>query len=366
VGTDTRPEPGECRVHERGGARVRPGATLTNLLDQSDIDALLAETGQQQAAPTEEGATRILGRNPREASSSEVRDYDFKRPERVSKDQMRALETLHEGFARNFGAALSGFLRTIVEVRVATCDQMTFSEFVSGLPNPTSFNLLQASTLDGHMCLEVSPLIVYPIIDRLLGGSSLDLFVPQRPMTTIEQRLISNVTRRALSALQEAWSSVRAMEMAVVATESNPQLAQIVPPNEVVVVIGFEITMSSRSGTMNLCIPYNVIEPVMELLSAQSWFSAAKSQRSIESERRIGSTLGRAATEVTTIVAETTMSVRDLLEMRPGDLIVTDKRSGEPMVVCIEGQKLFLASAGQHRGQRAIRIVRPVRTSDRV
>lgn len=339
---------------------------MTSVLDQSDIDALLAESGGGEAAPVEEGPTLIFGRHPREASGSEIKDYDFKRPERVSKDQMRALETLHEGFARNFGAALSGFLRTIVEVRVATCDQMTFSEFVSGLPNPTSFNLLQASTLDGHMCLEISPLIVYPIIDRLLGGNSQDLFVPQRPMTTIEQRLISNVTRRALTTLQEAWSSVRAMTMTVVATESNPQLAQIVPPNEVVVVIGFEITMSSRSGTMNLCIPYNVIEPVMEHLSAQSWFSAAKSQRSQESERRIAGTLGRAATEVTAIVAETTMSVRDLLEMRPGDLIVTSKLATEPMVVCIEGRRLFLATAGQHRGQRAIRIVRAVRPSDRV
>lgn len=351
----------------RGGAGFRPEIAVSNLLEQRDIDALLAETGGASAAtPGEERPTRIFGRHPREATAGEIKDYDFKRPERVSKDQMRALETLHEGFARNFGAALSGFLRTIVEVKVATCDQMTFSEFISGLPNPTSFNLIQASTLDGHMCLEISPLIVYPIIDRLLGGNSEDLFVPQRPMTTIEQRLISNVTKRALAALQEAWSSVRVMQMSVVATESNPQLAQIVPPNEVVVVIGFEITMSSRSGTMNLCIPYNVIEPVMELLSAQSWFAAARSQRSEESERRIAATLGRAATEVTVIVADTTISVRDLVEMRPGDLIVTDKPATEPMVVCVGGRRLFLARAGQHRGQKAVRIERPVSPGDRV
>jgi flagellar motor switch protein FliM len=349
--------------------RSTPGssneAAVANSLDQSDVDALLAEANAAQAAPVEEPPARIFGRYPRQASPSEIKDYDFKRPERVSKDQMRALETLHEGFARNFGAALSGFLRTIVEVKVATCDQMTFSEFVSGLPNPTSFNLIEASTLDGHMCLEISPLIVYPIIDRLLGGNSQDLFVPQRPMTTIEQRLISNVMRRALAALQEAWSSVRAMQMTVVATESNPQLAQIVPPNEVVVVIGFEITMSSRSGTMNLCIPYNVIEPVMDLLSAQSWFSAARSQRSEESERRIAATLSRAATEVTVILADTTISVRDLVDMRPGDLIVTDKPATDPMVVCVEGRKLFLARAGQHRGQRAVRIERPIARGDR-
>lgn len=111
----------------------------------------------------------IFSRSRKDMSGAEVRAYDFKRPERVSKDQMRALQTLHEAFARNFGAALSGFLRAIVEVRVATCEQMTYGDFISGLPNPTSFNLISADGLQGQMCLEISPLIIYPIIDRLLG-----------------------------------------------------------------------------------------------------------------------------------------------------------------------------------------------------
>src|SRR5437867_3029325 len=207
---------------------------------------------------------------------------------------MRSLQTLHEGFARNFGASLSGFLRTIVEVKVATCEQMTYSEFIAGLPNPTSFNLIQADKLEGQMCLEISPLIIYPIIDRLLGGTSQDLFIPQRPMTLIETRLIGNVTARGLAALAEAWGSVKAMTFAIAATESNPQLVQIVPPNEVVVVVGFELKMSNRAGTMNLCIPYNVIEPVIEELSAQSWFSASKNQKSRQLEDQISKGLTRA------------------------------------------------------------------------
>src|SRR5690606_1684301 len=122
------------------------------------------ETGQ--VAEESRPQVRIFSRSRKEWESLEVRPYDFKRPERVSKDQMRALETLHEGFARNFGASLSGFLRTIVEVKVATCDQMTYSEFIASLPNPTSFNLLTAAPLEGQLCLEISPLIIYPIIDR--------------------------------------------------------------------------------------------------------------------------------------------------------------------------------------------------------
>jgi flagellar motor switch protein FliM len=212
---------------------------MADVLDQNEVDALLAavETGEVREERT---TTQIFSRTRRDPDATEVKPYDFKRPERVSKDQMRALQTLHESFARNFGASLSGFLRTIVEVKVATCEQMTYSEFTSGLPNPTSFNLVDADGLEGQMCLEISPLIIYPIIDRLLGGTTQDLFIPQRPMTLIETRLISNVTRRGLLALSEAWAGIKQLEFKIGATESNPQLVQIVPPNEVVVVIGFD------------------------------------------------------------------------------------------------------------------------------
>ena len=106
---------------------------------------------------------------------------------------MRALENLHEAFSRNFGAGLSGFLRTIMEVKVANIEQMTFSEFTHSLPNPTCFNLLSAEPLEGNLCLEISPLIIYPVIDRLLGGSNADLFIPQRPLTAIELRLVNKI-----------------------------------------------------------------------------------------------------------------------------------------------------------------------------
>src|SRR4029078_6806444 len=124
----------------------------------------------------------------------DVQVYDFKRPERVSKDQMRALEALHEGFGGNLGAALSGYLRTIIEVSVAHIQQFTYSEFIHSLPTPTCFNLLKAEQLEGQLCLEISPLIIYPIIDRLLGGSHADLLIPQRPLTPNDAPLGHRIT----------------------------------------------------------------------------------------------------------------------------------------------------------------------------
>lgn len=338
---------------------------MADVLDQSEVDALLAAV-DSGTVEEEEGATRIFSRSRKSTENVEVRNYDFKRPERVSKDQMRALQTLHEAFARNFGASLSGFLRTIIEVKVASCEQMTYSEFISGLPNPTSFNLIDADGLEGQICFEISPLIIYPIIDRLLGGTSQDLFIPQRPMTLIETRLISNVISRGLTALSEAWAGVKQLQFSIASTESNPQLVQIVPPNEVVVVVGFELKMSSRAGTMNLCIPFNVIEPIIEEVAAQNWFNVARQQRSKEARDRITGGLGRAALQVTAMLAETTITLRDLMDMSAGDVIATEKPCNEPVVLCVEGEKKFLAQVGQHKGARAIRILRPITPTDRV
>lgn len=334
------------------------------MLDQSEVDALLAavDSGEIHEEPT---TARIFSRNQRDAKAVEIRPYDFKRPERVSKDQMMSLETLHEAFARNFGASLSGFMRTIVEVRVATCEQMTYGEFIGALPNPTSFNLIHADGLDGQMCLEISPLIIYPIIDRLLGGTNQDLFIPQRPMTPIEMRLISNVINRGLIALGEAWESVKPLKFTVTAQESNPQLVQIVPPNEVVMVIGLEVRMGSRAGTMNLCIPYNVIEPVMDELSSRSWFAVSRNESSKASEARIAKNLDQATIGISAVLAETTITMRDLAEMSLGDLIVTTQASVLPATVLIEGEAKYQAEVGQHRGNRAIRIMRPLPRGER-
>lgn len=339
---------------------------MADVLDQSEVDALLAAASQGLTAEQPRVDGRVFTRARRNATALEIKSYDFKRPERVSKDQMRALQTLHEGFARNFGASLSGFLRTIVEVKVATCEQMTYSEFTSGLPNPTSFNLVEAEGLEGQMCFEVSPLIIYPIIDRLLGGNSQDLFIPQRPMTLIETRLIGNVTTRALSTLAEAWINIGQFAFKVAATESNPQLVQIVPPNEVVVVIGFELKMSTRAGTMNLCIPYNVIEPLMGQLSSQSWFSNPKAQGAKGFDDQIGDVLSRAPLEVTGMLAETTITLRELVDLTPGDIIMTEREAVQPVVVCVEGERKFVAQIGQYRGRRALKILRGVGPTDRV
>lgn len=332
---------------------------MADVLDQNEVDALLA------AVDAGNGDERIDVSRPAPGSAMrEAHAYDFKRPERVSKDQMRSLESLHESFARNLGASLSSFLRTIVEVRVATIEQLTYSEFIHSLPNPTNFNLLSCEPLEGQMCLEISPLIIYPIIDRLLGGSNNEIFIPQRPLTLIELRLIAKVTDRAVKELTEVWGTLVPVKFSLGEVESNPHLVQIVAPNEVVVVIGFELRMGARAGTMSLCIPFNVIEPIMNKLATQGWVAYRRRQAQEDQSARILGQLNTAKLELRAFLAETTITVRELLDLKPGDIIQTEKAASDEVLVRIEGRNKFAGRVGKHKDGRAIKITRTIAPGD--
>jgi len=326
---------------------------MPDVLEQSEVDALLAAVdagGVETTAPNRTERQTVLAR--------EVEAYDFKRPERVSKEQMRALEGIHEAFARNFGASLSGSLRTMVEIRVATTEQLTYSEFIHSLPNPTNFNLLTAHPLEGQMCLEISPLIIYPIIDRLLGGSNSELFIPQRPLTLIEQRLVGRITSRALATLTEAWSELVAIEFKIAEVESNPHLVQIVAPNEIVVVLGFEIKMGGRAGTMSFCYPFKVIEPIMSKLLSQGWLAYQRRSTADDKSEDIARGLAVTSVNLVAFLAGTTMTVRDLLTLQAGDILQTRKPVDSEVVVQVEGQNKFAGRIGRHKENRAVKITR--------
>jgi len=326
---------------------------VADVLDQSEVDALLAAVASGGV-----DATSVSTSQSSRQSIKDVHTYDFKRPERVSKEQMRALEGIHEGFARNLGAYLSGFLRTIVEIRVASAEQLTYSEFIHSLPNPTNFNLISAEPLEGQLCLEISPLIIYPIIDRLLGGTNNELFIPQRPPTLIEQRLVGRINTKALASLTEAWNELVEVEFKIVEVESNPHLVQIVAPNEVVVVLGFEIKMSGRAGTMSLCIPFNVIEPVMGKLLSQGWLAYQRRTPAEDKSEDLARGIGATYVDLVAFLAETTITIDELLTLQPGDIIQTGKAVTGDMVMQIAGRNKFAGKLGKHRDSLALRISR--------
>ena len=318
---------------------------MSDVLTQSEVETLLTalDTGEATtAAPTANSAVSV---------------YDFKRPERVSKEQMRAFQTLHDGFSREFAAGVSGLMRSIVEVKLVSCDQLTFSEFVHSLENPTCINLLEAEGLDGHFILDLNPAIIYPIVDRLLGGGKRQrTVIPDRPLTEIELRLVSRITEIAVRGLQNAWSNIVALQLNVTQTESNPQLVQIVPPNEVVILLSFEIVMGEARGVMNLCIPFNTIEPLSQKLSSDAWSAYTKKDLTPRQQLTLRTGLASASVELVAKLAETKLSAGDVSQLAVGDVILTEHDVANGLTVLVEGRPMFVAHPGLLKGHKAIEV----------
>jgi flagellar motor switch protein FliM len=329
------------------------------ILSQAEVESLLSAMEATSARPAAASADGPAPARPGSRTREKITPYDFKRPERVGKDQMRALQSLHEGFGRNFGAALSALLRSIVEVKLTSVDQLTYSEFVFSLENPTCFNLLRAEPLEGHLILDINPAILYPIIDRLLGGGKDGGNVSRRPLTEIELRLVSRITGLFMQELGRAWEGVIKLELSVDRVESNPQLVQIVPPNEVVVLISFELTLGDLRGMINLCIPYNAIERFSGKLAANTWATYGKSAATPEMKVGLGRQLDGAQVEVVVTLADSKITTGDLIGLRVGDIIATEKDVRLPLDVAIQGTTKFHASAGAFKGRKAIRVETP-------
>lgn len=328
-----------------------------DVLSQSEVENLLnaMEGDTSQAAPAE---SPVFAPPPRPREKVSV--YDFKRPERVGKEQMRALQTMHEGFGRNFGAALSALLRTIVEAKLTSVDQLTYSEFVFSLENPTCFNLINADPLEGQLIIDINPSILFPIIDRLLGGQTTSTAPARRPLTEIELRLVSRITGLFLKEMQNAWENVVHLELEVDRVESNPQLVQIIPANEVVVLISFELTISDTRGMVNLCIPFNSIERISNKLTSNSWISYSKRPPTAESIQMLSDRVAEAPVEVVVEMAKTNITTADLIGLRVGDIIATEKDVNDPLLISVEGKPKFSAKPGQYKGRKAIEIVNPL------
>jgi flagellar motor switch protein FliM len=321
------------------------------VLSQEEVESLLSAMEGRGADGPGAMAAGSLAR-----PGSKISPYDFKRPERVGKEQMRALQTMHEGFGRNFGAALSALLRTIVEVKLTSVDQLTYSEFVFSLENPTCFNLINASPLEGKLILDINLSLLYPIIDRLLGGSSETAAPVRRPLTEIEMRLVGRITDLFLAEMRHAWENVLELTLSVDRVESNPQLVQIVPPNEVVVLISFEVTLGDVRGMANLCITYNSIERISGQLTSNSWVAYGKKPATTQSIEQISHQLSHSLVEVTVDLAETHIATSDLLELQVGDIITTEKDVRQPLVVSIEGRPKFHAEPGVLKGRKAVQV----------
>lgn len=338
---------------------------MTEVLSQEEIDALLtaissgegdktpaasAESGGETAAPRSSGKVEKRRR---------IKIYDFKRPDKFSKDQIRTLQMMHEAFARLATTALSARLRTLVGVHVSSVDQLTYEEFIKSIPNPTTLAVIDMSPLKGNAVLEMDPSITFSMIDRLFGGKGKPLNL-QREMTDIERGVIERIILRILNDLKEAWANVVDLRPRLTTFESNPQFVQIVPPNDMAVLITLDTRVGEVEGLTNFCIPYITLEPIISKLSAQYWYSSIRRGASGDAVEAIRGRLSRAPLPVVAVLGYAPVSMQELCDLKVGDVLKLKETITSEATLFVNNRPKFLCRPGQVGQKMGVQLTRPV------
>jgi len=327
---------------------------MADLLSQEEVDLLLSAVnegggGEQPAATSTRPEKPLLS------------TYDFRRPERVSKDQLKGLQSLFEAFARELGILLPPFLRTVVRVDLVSIDQLSFDEFILSVARPPSMSIIDVSPLEGRAVIELSPNMVFPIVDRVLGGKGAALSTP-RELTEIEDRIVYRIVLMILDTWKRAWEHLVEFKMSVVSQESDPLIVQIVAGSEMIVLVGYEVYIGESVGSMNMCIPLVELNPILEQLSSQAHYQRQLAPEVLErSHRHIESVVRRSKVDVEPILGQCKIMLSDLARLQPGDVIPLDTAAAEPIPVRIGGVTRFLAKPGRRGEQSSVQLSSVVR-----
>ncbi len=320
---------------------------MNEVLSQDEIDQLLTaiSTGDIE---TEEVSQATDQRK--------IKIYDFKRPDKFSKEQIRTVSIMHETFARLTTTSLSANLRALVHVHVASVDQLTYEEFIRSIPNPTTLAVINMDPLKGSAVLEVDPSVTFAIIDRLFGGKGEGTKVT-RDLSDIEQSVMEGIIVRILGNMREAWSQVIDLRPRLGQIETNPQFAQIVPPTEMVVLVTLETKVGEVEGMMNFCIPYLTIEPIISKLSAQYWYSSVRRGTTTENLNILRERLSSIEVPVVAEIGSMNLTVRDVLALSMGDVIrLSNVRTRDPMDLKVGNKPKFQCRPGVVGNKLAVQI----------
>ena len=331
---------------------------MAKILSQEEVDALLKSHAKGKPAPAsaapssaEKIASVAASKAKKAQLQKKVSIYNFRRPDRVSREQMRSLHFMHDRFSRNFSSSLSAYLRTITEVNLVSVEQLSYQEFLLSVPDPTCFSAISIKPLEGHFALEVNPQLVFPIIDKLLGGPG-EQIKQVRTMTDIEQSIFEGVLKLALEDLRESWRGIIDLEFKISARETSPQLIQIVAPNEVVLLVVFEVKMGGVAGMINLAIPSIILEPIAGKFD-QEMYTGYKKSGTFDEARLLMESVKRCDMQVAAEIRGTTLRVSDLLKLQAGDLIPLSKRFDAMLDMTVDGipryQGLVALNANQKR-----------------
>jgi len=327
---------------------------MADILSQEEIDALLDIVDDESDDAFDDSDSSSFAQN------QQVTLYDFKRPNRVSKEQLRAFRGVHDKMARSLASQISSIMRSIVEIQLHSVDQMTYGEFLMSLPSPTSFNVFSIKPLEGSGIIEINPSIAFPMLDRLLGGKG-EPFDANREFSDIELSLFETILRVMMSTLKEAWGPVMDIFPAIESKESSPNVVQIVAQNEIVVMVVMEIIIGHSSGMMNICYPVIALEPVLpKLASRDLMLNETSSKKSRNTELQV--LLGGAKVNVEANLGDAELTMRDILDLQVGDVVRLSSPADDVVTVSIDGKDRFRGEIGLRRFRKSIQVTQMIDT----
>ncbi len=312
---------------------------MSRILSQEEVDALIVSSP--------------AGAGPRD-DAAVATSYNFRRPDRVSKEQIRSLHFLHDRFARSAATSLSAYLRTTTELSIVSVEQSAYSEYLMALPDPTAFYALALPPFDALGAIELNPQVAFALVDRLLGGSG-ESTAPERALTEIEQNVVEAVVKLLLEHLTETWRTVIEVHFQIQGRETRPQMLQVASWNEVVLQVTFDVKVGEARGLLNLCVPASLVESSGSNF-VQGWQQARREPTPSE-QQWLAENLGSSPMAITADLG-TSMTTDELLRLEVGQVLSLGVPAGAEVDVRVADLVKFKGRLSSSSGRRAVRITR--------
>lgn len=326
---------------------------MGEVLSQSEIDNLLAalSTGELDVDQMQDSNER------------QVKDYDFKRPAKFSKDHLRTLEIIYEHYGRLLSTNLPVYLRKNVQVSVNSSEAVTFSEFSNALSNPVILGIVDFSPLSGNIIIELASNLGFAMIDRMLGGQGQPLERP-REFSEIEMTILEKMMVICMTLMREPWKNVVDIMPVMDRIETNAQFAQVIAPSDMIAIVTMNVRIGDVEGLMNVCLPFFVLEDVMDKLNTKYWFSTMQKEDSGAYEEHIESLIKRIDVPVKAVLGKSQVSVNDFINLQVGDIIRLDTGVESEMDVYVGNIKKFTALPGSNKDKYAVRVTKVLREEE--
>ncbi|MGI6452797.1 MAG: flagellar motor switch protein FliM [Syntrophomonadaceae bacterium] len=317
---------------------------MKEVLSQSEIDRLINNINQGE---------KLWGQVE---VQSAAKKYNFRLPNKFTKDQLRTLHMIHDNFSRILSNFLSGYLRSSIHLKVVSVEQLTYEDFLVSIPSPTLLTIFKMSPLNGNALLEFNLNFVFPIIDLLFGGAG-SRMNRIRELSEIELRVLRKLNERVLESLSYAWAGVIQIKPEIDSLETNPQFNQIIAPNEIVAIITFSAQIAGNHSTINLCLPFVTLGSVIANLTAQNWFSGQQDKEAANNKDAIiQNRIAQVPLDLYACCGECSLTVREFLQLRPGDVVILDKLVNENMELFVGKHHKFQVQPGVVNNKLAVQI----------